>query len=339
MSSTTSPHIAADPQPPRPVSLRWHSLDVLKGLALWAMIAHHINDWAGGRVRDRFWGFDHFVVTDLAAPMFGLALGAAAVVVGSRISRAADLTKPVWRWAQIFLVGVAIDFATHHGRVEGRGVLPTLALVGLMIMLLVAAGLRSPWAWWLVAVGCVLLSVPATRVAGDSFVVLLIGGPFALPVYGVFGAAGAAVAAHALGQPERALPLWRSAVGVLGVGLLLLEVDRGGVAPGGVWPPTRYPGHLDFTLWGLVATLVLWAVAREVLKPGHAAAEAVARAGRRTLLVFAAHFVVRIALQRTHLIGDLDTWRWGVVVWAGVIALCALATIPRPSYRGRNIVT
>ncbi len=330
MSSTTSPDVAEDPRPQRPTSHRWHSLDVLKGLALWAMIAHHVNKWTGGNIDERFWGYDHFIVTDLAAPMFGVALGAAAVVVGSRIVRSADLPKPVWRWAEIFLVGVAIDFATHHGRVEGRGVLPTLALVGLTIMLLVFAGLRNPWGWWLVAAGSVLLCVPATDVAGDGLLVLLISGPFALPVYALYGAAGAAIAAHALGQPERALPLWRATAGILVVGLVASQLARGAVAPEGVWPPARYPGHLGFTLWGLVATLVIWAVVREVLRPGHALAEAVARAGRRTLPIFAAHFAVKIALQHTQLTGELDTWRWGLVVWAGVIALCALTTIRRP---------
>ncbi|MEX2292434.1 MAG: heparan-alpha-glucosaminide N-acetyltransferase domain-containing protein [Acidimicrobiales bacterium] len=328
MSSTTSPDIAPTHRPLRPVSHRWHSLDVLKGLALWAMIAHHVNKWTGGRIDERFWGYDHFIVTDLAAPMFGVGLGAAAVVVGSRINSRRDLPKPVWRWTQIFLVGVAIDFATHHWRIVGRGVLPTLAVVGLAVTLLVAAGLRSPWGWWLVAAGCVLLCVPATKLSGDSLVVLLISGPFALPVYGVFGAAGAAIAAHALGRPERSLPLRRAAIGVLVTGLVVSEVSRGVVAPEGVWPPARYPGHLGFTLWGLVATLVIWAVARATLRPGRAIAEAVARAGRRTLPIFAAHFVVKIALQRTHLTGDLDTWRWGLVVWTAVIAGCALTTIP-----------
>ncbi len=333
MPSTISPEVAPDPRPQQGASHRWHSLDVLKGLALWAMIAHHVNKWTGGRIDERFWGYDHFIVTDLAAPMFGVGLGAAAVVVGSRIARVVELPKPVWRWGQIFLVGLAIDFATHHNRITGRGVLPTLAVVGLITMLVVAAGLRSPWGWWTVAAGCVLLSVPASELAGDGFFVLLISGPFAVPVYGVYGAAGAAVAAHALGRPERSLPLWRAAGGVLVLGLLASQIGRGAVAPEGVWPPARYPGHLGFTLWGLVATLVIWAVAREVLRPGHAVAEAVARAGRRTLPIFAAHFGVKIALQRTQLTGDLDTWRWGLVVWAGVIAGCALTTIPLPGRR------
>ena len=45
--STTRPVTAtADGQ----ASVRWHSLDVLKGVALWAMIAHHFQKWTGGDV-------------------------------------------------------------------------------------------------------------------------------------------------------------------------------------------------------------------------------------------------------------------------------------------------
>ena len=126
---------------------RWHSLDVLKGVALWAMIAHHFQKWVGGEVDGRFIGFDGFVVTDLAAPVFGVALGAAAVVVGHRISRWSDLAAAARRWAEILAIGLAIDLATH-GAIEGRGVLPTLAILGFGIMVATAGGIRSPWIWW-----------------------------------------------------------------------------------------------------------------------------------------------------------------------------------------------
>jgi peptidoglycan/LPS O-acetylase OafA/YrhL len=324
--SSTSPATDGGPQASR--SPRWHSLDVLKGLALWAMIAHHFQSWAGGQVDGRIIGFDHFVVTDLAPPLFTVGVGAAAVAVGSRIDRWEDLRQPVWHWIEIFLLGLAIDLATH-GAIEGTGVLPTLAILGLAVTLAVAAGLRQPWAWWIAAAGCAVVAVPATDLAGSDPLRLLVNGPFALPVYGVFTAAGAAVASHALGQSERALPLIRATVGVLVVGLLAGTLAGGVVAPSGLWPPDRYPGHLAFTLWGLVASLAVWAAARELLPSHRALGRAVARAGRRTLPIFAAHFVVKIALRQAGLLGDLDTWRWGVVTWLAVAAVCAASTIPR----------
>ena len=312
-------------------SPRWHSLDVLKGLALWAMVAHHFQKWAGGDVDARFVGFDHLVVTDLAAPLFAVGLGAAAVVVGSRVPDVAHLRSPVWRWTQILLIGLAIDLVTHDLLIEGRGVLPTLAILGLLVTLATFVGVRSPWAWWGIAGLCTVLAVPATRLTGDDPFRLLLHGPFALPVYGVFAASGAAMACHGLGRAERALPLWRAAAGVLVAGLLVGTLGGGVVVPDGLWPPARYPGHLSFTLWGLVASLVIWALARALLPAGGAVSEAVARAGRRTLLVFAAHFAVKVVLDQLGLLGDLDTRAWGLATWAAVIVVCAASTIPRRS--------
>lgn len=329
-----------DPPGPVPAGTpRWPSLDVLKGVALWAMIAHHLNKWAGGDIDARFVGYDHFIVTDLAAPVFAVALGAAAVVAGSRVDTWGALRGPAWRWAQILALGIAIDIATHRGDLEGRGVLPTLALLGLVISLAVAAGGRRPTAWWLAAAACAIVAVPATRVGGDDVLGLLVSGPFALPVYGVFAASGAAVATHGLGRAERDLPLLPAAGAVLVVGVVAATIAGGVVAPEGLWPPARYPGHLGFTLWGLVASLLIWAIVRSLLPVGGWLSQAAARAGRRTLVVFAGHFLVKVALQRADLIGELDTRRWGIVVWLLVIGLCAASALPaRPAITTRRLL-
>ena len=63
-------------------SARWRSLDVLRGVALGLMLAQHLAGWTGSDVRQRFVGFDGFIVTDLAAPMFAVGVGAAAYLVG-----------------------------------------------------------------------------------------------------------------------------------------------------------------------------------------------------------------------------------------------------------------
>lgn len=328
----TRPRSAPRPKVVR--SPRWHSLDVLKGLALWAMIAHHFQKWAAGEVDGRFIGFDTYVVTDLAAPLFAVALGAAAVVVGARIEDRRGLPGSMWRWGQILLIGVGIDLATHGLRIRGTGVLPTLAILGALVMLAVFAGLRSPAAWWGLAAVCAVVAVPATELAGEGVLTLLVAGPFAVPVYGVFAASGAAVACHGLGREERRLPLWRATVGVLAVGLLAGTLGGGVVAPEGIWPPARYPGHLGFTLWGLVASLAIWGAARALLPAGRTLGDAVARAGRRTLSVFGAHFVVKIVLDQLDLIGELDTRAWGIATWVAVALVCAATTIPSRAPRG-----
>lgn len=315
---------AADAQAPP----RWHSLDVLKGVALWAMIAHHFQKWTGGEVSERFIGFETFVVTDLAAPVFAVALGATAMVVGARTATWTDLRVPTWRWAQVLLLGLAID-VVMDGTIESRGVLPTLAILGLVVTLAAAAGVRRPWAWWAAAGSCVVAAVPATRIVGDAAAWHLLNGPFSVVVYGVFAASGAAVAAHNLERPERSLPLVRATVGVLVAGLVAAAIAGGAVAPEGIWAPARYPGHLGFTLWGLVGSFVVWAIVRRALPAGTTLGDAAARAGRRTLVVFGAHLVVRFALHRAGLLGDLDSWRWGLVTWTAVLAVCAASAAPR----------
>jgi hypothetical protein len=293
------------------------------------MIAHHFQKWAAGEVDGRFIGFDTYVVTDLAAPLFAVGLGAAAVVVGARIDDRRGLPGPLWRWGHILGIGLAIDLATHGLRVRGTGVLPTLAILGALVTVAVFAGLRSPMAWWGIAALCAVAAVPATELTGEGILTLLVAGPFALPVYGVFATSGAAVACHGLGRDERSLPLWRATAGVLAVGLLAATFGGGVVAPEGIWPPARYPGHLGFTLWGVVASLSIWAAARTLLPAGGTLGDAVARAGRRTLVVFAAHFVVKIVLDQLDLIGELDTRAWGIATWIAVAAVCAATTIPR----------
>ena len=54
---------------------RWGSLDVLRGIALWMMLVHHLVDWFGGAARERLPGFEGFAYTDLAAPMFAVGVG------------------------------------------------------------------------------------------------------------------------------------------------------------------------------------------------------------------------------------------------------------------------
>lgn len=327
--TTLSPTRPADAPAGAPSrSFRWHSLDVLKGIALWAMVAHHFARWTGGHVEERFLGFERFLVTELAAPVFAVGLGAAAVVAGVRVSSWAGLRGPMWRWGQILLLGIAIDVATHRGQLEGRGVLPTLAILGALVTAAAAARVRSPWVWWAVSFLCALAAVPVLQWGTDDVVGRLVSGPFALPVYGVFAAAGAAVACHGLGRPERSLPLVRSAIGVLAIGLAAASVAGGAVAPEGLWPPARYPGHLSFTLWGLVASLLIWAVVRRLLPAGTILGEGAARAGRRTLFVFGAHFAVKIAFQVFDLTGELDTWRWGLVTWAAVAAVAVASAWP-----------
>lgn len=326
---------AAPPSPPR-----WGSLDVLRGVALYMMVAHHLAKWTGGHVEDRFIGFDGLLFTDLAAPIFGVGVGAAAYLVGRRISgwgrcgrtRARTAT---WRWTQVMLAGLAIDVAVGGG-IDGGGVLPSLAVLGVAVTLLAALGLSRAWQWWGIALVCALLVGPALAVPGGGFFVRFLTGSFSVVVYGVFAAAGAAVAARAQRSRggEGDLPLLPAAVGVLVVGAVAALLLPAQLAPDGLWPPSRHPGYLAFTMWGLAASFVMWALVRRYLSADSLLGAAAARAGRRTLLLFMGHYVIKLVLQHTGYLGTLDTWRWGLVSWAVAIAVCVVASLPKPTRLG-----
>jgi hypothetical protein len=288
------------------------------------MVAHHFAEWAGGDARERLVGFEAFALTDLAAPMFAVGVGAAAYLVGRRDSARPQLR----RWLDVFALALAIDLAVGGG-IDGGGVLLTLGVLGVLVTVLTSAGVSRAGVWWGIAAGCALLAVPATTAFEDGIVGSLLGGSFALPVYGVFAAAGAAVAARAHGGGEAALPLWRAAASVLAVALVGSVVAPDALAPNGLWPPTRHPGDLAFTAWGLAGTLAVWAAIRRLV-PAHGRLGAgLARAGRRTLLVFGLHYVVKLVLQHSGHLHELDTFRWGVAVWVAAAVVAAATTIPR----------
>jgi len=304
---------------------------VLRGLALVLMIVHHFAQWTGGRVEERFIGFDELLVTDLAAPMFAVGVGAAAFLVGLQVRADPGRARgAAFRWGQVLLLGLAIDVAVGGG-VDGGGVLPTLAVLGALVTAVVALGLQRAWAWWGIALGCALAAVPVATGASAGFFGQLWAGPFSIVVYGVFAAAGAALAAHADGGGERALPLLRAAAAVLTVGLFSAWLVPELLAPDGVWPPARYPGDLAFTVWGLAASLVAWAGLRFVVPATTRLGAGLARAGRRTLLVFGTHYLVKLVLQHTGRLETLDTWRWGLAAWAATAVACALAMAPASS--------
>src|ERR687892_1379044 len=80
MASSTSTAIrrATTPAPARPASARLIALDRLRGLALVAMVVHHLTEWLTGDARAVLPGWRSFTVTDVAAPAFFVAAGASA---------------------------------------------------------------------------------------------------------------------------------------------------------------------------------------------------------------------------------------------------------------------
>ncbi len=81
------------------------------------------------------------------------------------------------------------------------------------------------------------------------------------------------------------------------------------------------------------APQLLGALLRVAVRHAPALWRAVARAGQRTLVVFAGHFLVRVLLERFGVRGDLDTGRWGMAAWAVTLVICVAACAPTPRRR------
>jgi hypothetical protein len=79
---------------------------------------------------------------------------------------------------------------------------------------------------------------------------------------------------------------------------------------------------------------MIWAGVRRLLPAGTLLGEGAARAGRRTLLVFGAHFAVKVTFQLFDITGELDTWRWGLVTWAAVAIVAVASAWPAPTKGG-----
>ena len=69
------------------------------------------------------------------------------------------------RWSDVLLLGLAIDLA-NGGGIDGGGVLPTLAILGVLVTVVAALGVRSPTVWWGIAAAGALVAAPATTALG-----------------------------------------------------------------------------------------------------------------------------------------------------------------------------
>jgi hypothetical protein len=95
------------------------------------------------------------------------------------------------------------------------------------------------------------------------------------------------------------------------------------VAGVGVWPAERYPSGPAFIVPGVVVTVAVWAVAAGLqTRPVVSGLE---RAGQRTLLVYVAHYALRVVLDLGGWWAALDGPGWTAAA-VGLAALIAIAS-------------
>jgi hypothetical protein len=299
------------PTAPRPAGARFAGLDRLRGIALGFMLAHHLLSWTigGDRARPLLGWIDDMAVTDLAAPMFAIGAGAAAVLVGTRRPEGdwSGFARCARRWAEIAAWGVFVCFTTD-GDIDSFGVLESLAVAGVVIsaFLVVARPSVLQWAGLAAlataAAPVVLDHVRVGETRGPVVLVDALAGTFPIVSYLALALWGAVVAT-ALDGRER-LPVLAGLAALAGA-LFVAWVATGHDG----WPADRGPAILPFLLPGLVATLVLWAAAAAV--PAGRVADGLARAGTRTLPVFVGHYAIRAVIAAGALaILVVAAWPW-----------------------------
>lgn len=316
------------PSAPPTAGARFVGLDRLKGLALGLMLLHHLLSWTigGDRARPMLGWIDDMAITDLAAPMFAVGAGAAAVLVSSRRPRGdwPAFGQGARRWAVIAAWGVFVSFTTD-GDIDSFGVLESLAVAGITLSALLVVARPSLLQWVALAFAAtaaapvVLDHVVLGETVGPVVLVDALAGTF--PIVSYLGLAlWGAVVASALGGRERRSVL--AGLAVLAAALLAAWVGTGH----GGWPPDRGPAILPFLLPGVVATIVLWAAMAAL--PAGRLADGLARAGTRTLPVFVGHYAIRLVIDAGGWLGDLDGPWWTAGAFAASLAIVVAAGLP-----------
>lgn len=316
---------------------RFDGLDRVRGLALLFMLVHHLLSWTMGGVRARplLGWIDDMAVTDLAAPMFAMGAGAAAVLVGRRrpVGDWSGFGAGARRWAVIAGWGVLLGVSTD-GDLDSFGVLESLAVAGLLLSALLVVARPSALQWLGLAVAAttaaplVLEHVRLGETPGPVALVDAVAGTFPVVSYLALALWGATVAA-VLGREERpAVLLGLAALGAVAFAAWIATGHDG-------WSPDRGPATLPFLLPGVVATTVLWAAVAQL--PAGRVTDGLARAGTRTLPVFVGHYAIRFVIDTGGWLGTLDGPVWTAAAVAASAAIFVVAALPRPASARRGL--
>lgn len=320
--SLLTPTRAPDPdtQVDRPAPARSHALDRLRGVALVAMLVHHLVAWMTGDARAVLPGWRAFAVTDAAAVAFFVAAGGSmALFVASRRRRG----MPRWRvgaqvlrrYGLLVPIGLALDWVfwrdpSMFGVLEALGV---CVVLGAAVAAVVPARLTP------VVVAAVLAAGIWSERAVEGEQAWLadeaIGGKFPVLTYLGFVLVGVA-AVRSGWYADRRKVLATAAAATVATAVL--------VADGMV--PARYPGELAFVLPGLTITIVVYALGQRAWAgPLGALDQVIRRAAAHTLGIFVAHYVIYGALRRWGLLGEVAPAVAVPAALALTVALCLVA--------------
>jgi surface polysaccharide O-acyltransferase-like enzyme len=304
-----------------PGAARIVALDRLRGLALVAMVVHHMTDWLTGDARAVLPGWPSFAVTDVAAPAFFVAAGASASLFmaarrGRGMTRSRVVAEVLRRYGLLIPIGLAFDWLLWRhpamfGVIEALGV---TVVVGAGFA--VAVGAR-----WLpaIAAGTLAAGVLAERAVTSSagwWADEVVAGKFPAVTYVGFVLVGMA----AVRTGRFADRSWGLTAAALGAAAVALSLAMGTT-------PDRYPGGLAFVVPGLAGTAFLYALAQCGWPTWlGAAGRLIQSAAAHTLGIFLGHYVVYYVLvDRTGVAGTVPGTVALPVALLTAVALAAVA--------------
>lgn len=317
--------------PADPVS-RSDALDRLRGVALLAMLVHHLTGWLTGDARAILPGWRTFSLTDAAAVAFFAAAGASmALLVASRRRRGVTRLRVggqvLRRYGMLVPIGLGLDWVFWRDPFM-FGVLEAL---GITVVLGAAVAAVVPHRRLPVVAAAVLVAgIWSERAVAGRHAWLAdeaVGGKFPIVTYLGFVLVG--VAAVRTGwYASRRRVFAGAAISVLATLVMLAD----GIVP------ARYPGDVPFVVPGLAGTVIVYAVGQHhwptVLR---GVDHVVRRAAAHTLGIFVGHYLVYGLLRHQGMLGTVR----GVVavpVAAGITVLVCLAAprVPQPPWSLRT---
>jgi uncharacterized membrane protein len=305
---------------PRSGGGRHDALDRLRGVALVAMLIHHLVDWSTGDARAVLPGWRSFSLTDAAAVAFFVAAGASmALFVTSRRQRGVPRIRiagmVLRRYGTLVPVGLALDWVFWRNP-RMFGVLEALGLtvvLGAAVAAVVPRRLLPPVAVATLAAG--ILSERAVEGQQSWLADEAIGGKFPLVTYVGFVLIGV-VAVRTGWYADRRRVTAAAALAVLATLAMLAD----GIVP------ARYPGDVHFVVPGLAVTAIVYTLCQYGWPAVLGGLDQVLRrAAAHTLGIFLGHYLIYGALRRLDLMGSVEPVVAVPAALAITTALCLVA--------------
>lgn len=295
---------------------RFDALDRLRGVALVAMLVHHLTEWQTGDARAVLPGWRSFSLTDAAAVAFFVAAGASMALFVStrrrrRVARWRVAAQVLRRYGTLVPIGLALDWAFWRnplmfGVLEALGV--TVVLAAIVAVAVPRRALPAATAAVLVAG---VWSERAVEGVPAWWADEAVGGKFPIVTYLGFVLVGV-VAVRTGWYAGRRRVFAVASVAVLTTVAMLAD----GVVP------DRYPGDVPFVVPGLTITVIAYALGQRSWPRALAGLDTVLRrAAAHTLGIFIGHYAIYGLLRNQEMLGAIDG---AIAVPVAVVVAAAL---------------